>query len=136
MRTHACGELRAEHAGADVTLCGWVARRRDLGELIFLTVRDRSGLVQVVFDKARCPADAVSGANEARSEDVVAIEGEVILRGEGQRNKDLPTGEIEVLAARLELGQFADDGTRNRNAPESFQNTAHVSRARASPKAQ
>jgi aspartyl-tRNA synthetase len=97
------GLLRASDAGRTVLLKGWVARRRDLGELIFLTVRDRSGLVQVVFDKARCPADAVSGANEARSEDVVAITGEVILRGEGQRNKDLPTGEVEVLATGLEF---------------------------------
>ena len=97
------GLLRAADAGRSVLLKGWVARRRDLGELIFLTVRDRSGLVQVVFDKARCPADAVSGANEARSEDVVAITGGVILRGEGQRNRDLPTGEIEVLATGLEF---------------------------------
>ncbi len=97
------GDLRGSDAGRKVLLKGWVARRRDLGELIFLTVRDRSGLVQVVFDKGRCPAGAVAGAAEARSEDVVAIEGEVILRGEGHRNKELPTGEIEVLAASLEF---------------------------------
>jgi aspartyl-tRNA synthetase len=55
------GDLRASDAGRKVLLKGWVARRRDLGELIFLTVRDRSGLVQAVFDKARCPAGAVAG---------------------------------------------------------------------------
>ena len=97
------GSLRAADAGRTVLLKGWVARRRDLGELIFLTVRDRSGLVQVVFDRARCAAAAVDAAAEARSEDVVAIEGQVLERGEGQRNKDLATGEIEVLATRLEF---------------------------------
>jgi aspartyl-tRNA synthetase len=97
------GLLRSVDAGRAVLLKGWVARRRDLGELIFLTIRDRSGLVQVVFDRARCPAEAVAAAADARSEDVVAIEGEVVPRGEGQRNKELPTGEIEVLARRLEF---------------------------------
>ena len=80
-----------------------MARRRDLGDLIFLTIRDRSGIVQAVFDKARCPAEAVAAAGEARSEDVVAIEGEVVERGPAQRNAELPTGEIEVVASRLEF---------------------------------
>jgi aspartyl-tRNA synthetase len=101
MTRQPAGQLRAGDAGRTVLLKGWVARRRDLGELIFLTVRDRSGLVQVVFDRARCPADAVDAAADARSEDVVEIEGGVLLRAEGQRNKDLPTGEIEVLASRI-----------------------------------
>jgi aspartyl-tRNA synthetase len=95
------GELRVADAGRRVLLKGWVARRRDLGELIFLTIRDRSGLVQVVFDRARCPAAAVEAAADARSEDVVAIEGEVLARGEAQRNRDMPTGDVEVLAASL-----------------------------------
>ncbi len=95
------GELRAVDAGRPVLLKGWVARRRDLGELIFLSIRDRSGLVQVVFDRARCPGEAVDAASGARSEDVVSIEGEVVLRGEGQRNRELPTGEIEVVAKSL-----------------------------------
>ncbi len=95
------GELRAADAGRTVLLEGWVARRRDLGELIFLSVRDRSGLVQVVFDRERCPAEAVAAAGQARSEDVVAIEGEVVLRGEGQRNREQPTGEVEVIAHGL-----------------------------------
>ena len=97
------GELRAGDAGGTVLLKGWVARRRDLGELIFLTVRDRSGIVQVVFDRTRCPAPAVEAASSARSEDVVAIEGEVVLRGEGQRNRELPTGDVEVVAKSLEF---------------------------------
>ena len=97
------GLLRATDAGRRVLLKGWVARRRDLGELIFLTVRDRSGLVQVVFDRGRCPSAAVDAAADARSEDVVAIEGEVLLRAEAQRNRELPTGDVEVLASRLEF---------------------------------
>ena len=97
------GELRPSDAGRRVLLRGWVARRRDLGDLIFLSIRDRSGLAQVVFDRARCPVDAVSSASDARSEDVVEIEGEVALRGEGHVNRDQPTGTIEVVASRLEF---------------------------------
>lgn len=97
------GALRAADAGRRVLLKGWVARRRDLGELIFLTLRDRSGFVQVVFDRGRCPSEAVDAAADARSEDVVAVEGEVLLRAEGQRNRELPTGDVEVLATRLEF---------------------------------
>ncbi len=82
-------------------LQGWVGRRRDLGELIFLTVRDRSGVVQVLFDRSRCPAVAVDAAGQARSEDVVEIEGEVVLRAEAQRHKDQTTGDVEVVASAL-----------------------------------
>jgi aspartyl-tRNA synthetase len=102
------GDLRLPDAGRAVLLQGWVARRRDLGELIFLTIRDRSGLVQAVFDRARCPAEAVAAAAEARSEDVVAIEGVVSPRGEGQRNRELATGDVEVLASRLEFLSRSD----------------------------
>ena len=82
---------------------GGSARRRDLGDLIFLTLRDRSGLVQVVFDRQRCPAEAVAAAAEARSEDVVAIEGEVVLRATASATPSSPTGEVEVVASRLEF---------------------------------
>lgn len=95
------GELRPADAGRRVRLQGWVGRRRDLGDLIFLTVRDRSGTVQVLFDRLRCPAEAVAGASEARSEDVVEIEGETALRGEGRANAEQATGQIEVVATRL-----------------------------------
>jgi aspartyl-tRNA synthetase len=101
MKRTSAGSLRAADAGQRVKLQGWVGRRRDLGELIFLTIRDRSGTAQVVFDRARCPSEAVDRAAEARSEDVVEIEGEVLLRGEGQRRADSATGEVEVLASRL-----------------------------------
>ncbi len=99
----AAGALRASDAGKTVLAQGWVSRRRDLGDLIFLTLRDRSGLVQVVFDRARSPEAAVAAASEARHEDVVAIEGQVVMRGEGQRNRDLPTGDVEVIASSLEF---------------------------------
>jgi len=97
------GELRASDAGRRVLLKGWVGRRRDLGDLIFLTVRDRSGTAQVLFDRVRCPVDVVASASEARSEDVVEIEGEVALRAAGQANPDQKTGEIEIVASRLEF---------------------------------
>jgi aspartyl-tRNA synthetase len=102
------GTLRAGDAGREVLLKGWVARRRDLGELIFLTVRDRTGVVQAVFDRARCPEEAVAAAAEARAEDVVAIEGTVTRRGEDQRNRELPTGEVEVVVSRLEFLSRSD----------------------------
>jgi aspartyl-tRNA synthetase len=97
------GLLSASDAGRKVLLHGWVGRRRDLGELIFLNVRDRSGIVQVLFERARSGDEAVARAAEARAEDVVEIEGEVALRGKDQVNRDIPTGEIEVVATRLEF---------------------------------
>ncbi len=97
------GELSAADAGRRVLLRGWVGRRRDLGELIFLTVRDRSGVVQVLFDRARSGEEAAVRAGDARPEDVVEIEGEVVRRADAQVNRDTPTGEIEVVATRLEF---------------------------------
>ena len=96
------GALRAGDAGRRVRLQGWVGRRRDLGDLIFLTLRDRSGTAQAVFDKARCPAEAVAAAADARSEDVVELEGEVVLRA-GNQVREEPTGEVEIVASRLEF---------------------------------
>src|SRR5580693_6093996 len=87
MRTHLCGELRPEHVDTTVTLCGWVARRREHGEhLAFLDLRDHTGIVQCV----------IPGSVEARSEFVVAVEGVVRARPEGTRNPELPTGEVEI----------------------------------------
>src|ERR1700681_3757640 len=99
-RTHYCGELRAKDAGRDVVVMGWVARRRDLGNLLFLDVRDRSGIVQVVFNKETHP-EAHAKAEQARSEFVVAIEGKVIQRQKS--NPELETGEVEILATRLHI---------------------------------
>src|SRR5574341_738180 len=92
-----CGELRAAHAGQMVTLNGWVDRRRDLGGLIFVHLRDREGIAQVVFNPERF-AIAHEGAKAMRPEFVVAVRGEVCRRPQGTENQDLATGEVEVLA--------------------------------------
>ncbi len=97
------GTLTASDAGRSVRLQGWIGRRRDMGELVFLTLRDRSGMVQAVFDRERSPSQAVDAAGQARGEDVVEIEGEVVLRAPGQRRTDIATGDIEVIASRLEF---------------------------------
>src|SRR6202795_2680807 len=99
-RTHYCGDLRAKDAGRDVIVMGWVARRRDLGNLLFLDVRDRFGIVQVVFNKETHP-EAHAKAEQARSEFVVAIEGKVIQRQKS--NPELATGEVEIVASRLHI---------------------------------
>ena len=101
-RTHGCGVLRAANEGETVTLMGWVNRRRDHGDLIFLDVRDRSGITQVVFDKS-VSAEAHARAEAARPEFVVAVTGMVRLRGEGLTNPKMATGEIEVVARELLL---------------------------------
>ena len=99
-RTNYCGALRNSDAGRNVVLMGWVARRRDLGNLLFLDIRDRAGIVQVVFNKETQP-EAHAKAEHARSEFVVAVEGKVILRQKA--NPELATGEIEVIATRLHI---------------------------------
>jgi aspartyl-tRNA synthetase len=101
-RTHMCGVLRAENDGEDVVLMGWVNRRRDHGNLIFLDVRDRSGITQVVLDK-EISGTAHAKAEAARSEYVVAVKGRVRRRGEGLENPNMPTGAIEIVAHELLL---------------------------------
>jgi aspartyl-tRNA synthetase len=101
-RTHKCGELRAQQDGQDVVLMGWVNRRRDHGNLIFLDVRDRTGITQVVLDK-EVSAEGHAKAEAARSEYVVAVKGKVRRRGAGLENPNMPTGEIEVVARELLL---------------------------------
>lgn len=101
-RTHTCGELRKENEGQTVTLSGWVHRRRDHGELIFIDLRDRYGLTQVVFDPSTAAA-AHELANSIRSEFVIKLTGVVHARPAGQTNKDFATGEIEVSAVELEV---------------------------------
>jgi aspartyl-tRNA synthetase len=97
-RTHTCGELRASHAGQEITLAGWVHRRRDHGPLIFIDLRDRYGITQVVFDAAATP-EAHALASEARSEFVVQVHGLVRQRPDDAINPNIGTGEIEVLAS-------------------------------------
>jgi len=101
-RSDYCGSLRASDAGRAVSLWGWVAARRDHGGLIFVDLRDREGIIQLVFNPAR-DAAAHEVAQAARAECYVAAKGTVVLRAEGTVNKDLPTGEIEVLVDSAEI---------------------------------
>ena len=103
------GTLRKEHVGQNVTLNGWVHKRRDFGELIFLDLRDRTGIAQVVVDRERgASAELVATAKELRSEFVVRIEGEVVERADAQKNPKLPTGDIEVVAKNITILNRAD----------------------------
>jgi aspartyl-tRNA synthetase len=101
-RTHTCGELRSAHAGHEVTLAGWVHRRRDHGPLIFIDLRDRYGLTQVVFDSATFP-EAHTIASDARSEYVLQVRGQVALRPSESLNPQLSTGEIEIRASAVDV---------------------------------
>ncbi len=99
-RTHYCGELRASDEGRDAIVMGWVSGRRDLGNLLFLDIRDRTGIVQVVFNKESQPA-AHGKAEQARGEFVVAVEGKVIKRQ--RANPEIATGEVELIATKLHI---------------------------------
>jgi aspartyl-tRNA synthetase len=105
LRTFSCGELTAADVGRRVVLTGWVAHRRDYGKLIFIDLRDRYGLTQVVFDPERSPESAAAHAvaAEARLEYVLRVEGTVVRRLPGKENPNLATGEIEVEAQRAEV---------------------------------
>ncbi len=100
IRTHTCGELRAEHVGREVTLCGWVDSYRDHGGVLFVDLRDRYGKTQVVFAPEGGAETSASSPESLRSEFVVAVTGKVARRPEGTVNPKLATGEIEVRAAR------------------------------------
>jgi aspartyl-tRNA synthetase len=101
-RTHTCGELRSANSGETITLMGWVNRRRDHGNLIFLDLRDRTGITQVVLDKEVSP-EAHAKAEAARPEYVIAVTGVLRNRGEGLVNPNMPTGEVELVAHSLLL---------------------------------
>jgi len=101
-KTHTCGELRAEHKGQEVTLAGWVHRRRDHGNLIFIDLRDREGITQVVFNP-EASAEAHAVATQVRTEYVLQLRGTVRRRPEGLDNPDMATGEIEVLATQARI---------------------------------
>ncbi|MES9937908.1 MAG: aspartate--tRNA ligase [Sedimenticola sp.] len=106
MRTHYCGELNASHIDQEVVLCGWAHRRRDHGGVIFIDLRDREGLVQVVYDPDL--PEVFNIAEQVRNEFVLLVKGRVRARPEGTVNPDLPTGEIEVLGLELEVMNRAD----------------------------
>ncbi len=99
-RTHYCGNLRAADADKDVVLMGWVHKRRDLGNLLFIDLRDRSGLAQIVFNK-ELHAAAHARAEELRSEFVVAVIGRVVKRQ--KVNPDLTSGEVEIIASEVRI---------------------------------
>ena len=102
-RTHNCGVLRKEQVGSEVVLCGWVSRRRDHGGLIFVDMRDRSGLVQIVFDEAVMPAGTFHEAESLRSEFVLSIRGAVRARSEDTVNPNMETGEVEIVVSELHI---------------------------------
>jgi len=102
LRTHTCGELKKEHGNQDVTLCGWVAARRDHGKLIFIDIRDRYGLTQVVFVPS-VSKEAHDTASKLGPEFVIKVSGKVNVRPEKMVNKDLATGEVELCAEGLEI---------------------------------
>ncbi len=101
MRTHYCGEINSNHIDEEITVCGWVNRRRDHGGVIFIDLRDREGILQVVFD----PDDAAmfADAERVRNEYVLKVTGKIRIRPEGTINPDMPTGEIEMLALKLDI---------------------------------
>jgi aspartyl-tRNA synthetase len=101
MRTHYCGELNQQHIDQQITVCGWVNRRRDHGGVIFVDLRDKKGLLQVVFD----PDDAAmfTQAETLRNEFVLRVDGKLRIRPEGTSNPEMATGEVELLAHKLEI---------------------------------
>ena len=101
-RTHRCGELSAANVGETVTIMGWVQKNRNKGGLVFVDVRDRSGIIQVVFEDGLCDADLIARAASLRSEYVVAIVGKVEKRS-GAVNENLATGEIEVIPEQMRI---------------------------------
>ena len=103
LRTHMCGALRATHAGTHVRLGGWVHRLRNLGGLVFVDLRDRTGLIQVSFDPNRTPADVVATAGSLGNETVVLVEGQVTMRPETMRNPEVSTGDVEVIASMVRV---------------------------------
>ena len=106
-RTHHCNQLRKSDTGQTTTLCGWVNSRRDHGGVIFIDLRDREGLTQVVFRPEENPQ--VSEASHGlRSEDVIQITGKVAARLAGTENPKLATGEIEIIATELKVLNKAD----------------------------
>ena len=101
MRSHYCGEITASEIDAEVEVCGWVHRRRDHGGVIFLDLRDRTGVVQVVFDPDT--QESFAAADRVRNEYVLRAKGRVRARPEGTVNPDMVTGEIEILGKELEI---------------------------------
>ncbi|CAG1006286.1 partial Aspartate--tRNA(Asp/Asn) ligase, partial [Anaerolineae bacterium] len=121
-KTHNCGELRLSHVGQSVKLAGWMHKRRDHGGLIFIDLRDRSGLAQITIDPGN--QAAYDAADKSRAEYVLQITGTVRARPDGLANPNLPSGEIEVIAEAIEILNASkappipldDDGTKTTEA--------------------
>ncbi len=124
-RTNTCGELRAADVDAEVSLAGWVNRRRDLGQLVFIDLRDRHGITQVVIDAAESPA-AHSAAADVRNEYVLRVKGVVAKRLTGIENAKLATGEIEVRASSVEVLSAAKTPPFPINEPEDTDETLRL----------
>ncbi len=107
-RTHHCNELRPDHVGQTVTLCGWVHSRRDLGGVIFVDIRDREGRTQAVFDPSDLPPETFHQAEALRSESVIRVAGQVRRRPAGTDNAKIPTGAVEVMARELAVLNLAE----------------------------
>ena len=101
-RTHRCGELSAANVGETVTVMGWVARQRNKGGIVFVDLRDRSGILQVIFEESDAGEEGFAKANRMRSEYVIAVVGKVERRA-GAANENLATGEIEVRAQQVRI---------------------------------
>ena len=101
-RTHSCGALRRSDIGGKVVLCGWVSARRDHGGLIFIDLRDREGVTQLVFNP-EVDKDLLKNARSLKSEFVIEVTGEVTRRPKGTDNPKLPTGEVEVMMKELKI---------------------------------
>lgn len=114
-RTHTSGQLNEQHIGESVQLIGWVQKRRDLGGLIFVDVRDRTGIVQVVFNP-EISETALQVANTLRNEFIIEIKGNVVARAENQINRNIPSGAIEVQANEISVINEA------KNPPFSIEN--------------
>ena len=101
-RSHRCGELGTGNVGEEVTVMGWVQKQRNKGGIIFVDLRDRSGILQIIFEERDCGAEAFAKAEKMRSEFVIAVVGKVERRS-GAINENLATGEIEIRAAKVRV---------------------------------
>ena len=101
-RSHRCAELSLQNVGEEVTVMGWVQKQRNKGGIIFVDLRDRSGILQIIFEEADCGAEAFAKAEKMRSEFVIAVVGKVEKRS-GAVNENLKTGEIEIRAAQVRV---------------------------------
>ncbi|MBN1852939.1 MAG: aspartate--tRNA ligase, partial [Pirellulales bacterium] len=103
LRTHTCGELTKQDAGGEATLCGWIDSCRDHGGGLFVDLRDRYGITQVVFNPPDTPQELIDASKSLKNEYVIQVTGRIALRPEGMANPKIPTGAIEVRATEFAL---------------------------------